>query len=80
MIPLHKFYNDGMVRARDTKERYGQAMFNHLHEVQPELAEKVRGTEMDPFYCSSGSVKDLIRPNDSRWDRFVQFIETNWYL
>jgi hypothetical protein len=71
-LNLHKFYFDGITRARKTGERYCQAMFNHLHDVRPDLAEQVRGTDKDPFYCPS--------PDDPRWDRFVNFIETNWYL
>lgn len=50
---LHKFYFDGIVRARRTEGRYCQAMFNHLTEVRPELAEQIRGTNMDPFHASS---------------------------
>lgn len=46
-------------------------MFNHLLEVRPDLAEAVRGTDKDPFY-----VKELADP---RWDRFVEFIESEWY-
>lgn len=36
--------------------RRGQFAFNHLLEVRPDLAERVRGTEPDPFglhYLSS---------------------------
>lgn len=70
-ISLHKFYFDGITRAREKRERYCQAMFNHLSIVRPDLSEQVRGTDKDPFYCAS--------PTEERWDRFVQFIETNWY-
>lgn len=69
---LHKFYFDAISRARSKRERYGQAMFNHLVIVRPDLSERVRGTDMDPFY-----VEQLSHPD---WDRFVKFIETNWYL
>jgi len=72
IVSLHKFYFDGIIRAREKCERYCQAMFNHLVEVRPDLSEQVRGTDMDPFYCHS--------PTDPRWDRFVRFIETNWYI
>jgi hypothetical protein len=71
MNSLHKFYFDSIIRARRNQERYGQAMFNHLCEVRPGLSEMVRGTNMDPFYCSS--------PMDAQFDRFVAFIEQNWY-
>jgi hypothetical protein len=72
MVSLHKFYFDGILRARKTGERYCQAMFNHLCEVRPDLSEQVQGSIMDPFYAVS--------PQDPRWDKFVAFIETNWYL
>jgi hypothetical protein len=71
MISLHQFYFDAMVRARTTSERYGQAMFNHLYQVRPDLSERVRGTINDPFH--------VYTLPDPRWDRFVAFIETHWY-
>lgn len=70
MLSLHKFYFDAITRARVSGERYGQAMFNHLCEVRPDLSEQVRGTDKDPFHVSH-----LNHPN---WDRFVSFIEANW--
>ena len=69
-LSLHQFYFDALTRARKTSERYGQAMFNHLAEVRPEMAEMVRGTKNDPFY--------VLSPTDARWDAFVEFIESNW--
>lgn len=36
--------------------RWGQAMFNALYELYPEVAETVRGTEYDPFYKSERCV------------------------
>lgn len=71
MISLHKFYFDAISRARNTGERYGQSMFNHLWEVRPDLSEQIRGTDKDPFY--------VLRLHDPRWDAFVEFIEKNWY-
>ena len=70
-ISLHKFYFDAILRAAKTKhERYGQAMFNHLAEVRPELANRVKEAGVDPFYCDS--------PNHPKVDAFTQFIESNW--
>lgn len=69
-ISLHRFYFDSATRARINRERYGQAMFNHLCEVRPELAEQCRATNKDPFYCSS--------PTDPNFDRFISFIESAW--
>ena len=76
MISLHQFYFDAIVwnRARLNEGgetwRYGQIMFNYLCIVRPDLGEKVRAQDHDPFYCSS--------PADPRFDAFVEFIETNW--
>lgn len=69
-LSLHKFYFDAIQRARREGERYGQAMFNHLCSVRPDLSEKVRGSDMDAFYVEKLS--------DPRWDRFVEYIEKNW--
>lgn len=69
-LSLHEFYFDSITRCCKTGERYGQGMFNHLCEVKPDLAEKVRGTNMDPFYCSSSM--------EAKFDRFITFIEANW--
>ncbi len=69
-LSLHKFYFDGITRARMKGERYCQAMFNHLCEVRPDLSEKVRASDMDPFYCAT--------PNDPKFDRFIAYIEKNW--
>lgn len=68
-ISLYKFYSDIRIRAAQHNERFGQAAFNHLALVRPDLSEKVRGTDMDPYYSENGG----------RWNKFVQFIETNWY-
>lgn len=67
-LSLHQFYADVALREWALKERRGQAMFNHLLKVRPELAEAVRATDMDPFYESPAAVK-----------KFIEFIETRWY-
>ena len=71
MTSLHEFYRGGAGRAKASKERYCQAIFNHLSILRPDLSEQVRGTDIDPFYLQS--------PNGPKWDRFVEFIETRWY-
>ena len=35
-------------------ERYGQAFFNELYKVRPELADEIRNTHLDPFYTGTG--------------------------
>jgi len=70
---LHQFYVDSIIRCRNTKERYGQALFNQLVEVRPDLSEQIRGTDADPFYLKGPS------DNYAKWDRFIRFVEKNWY-
>lgn len=70
MSSLHQFYFDAITLARKHQWRYGQAMFNHLESVRPDLAQHIRGTDTDPFYVE--------RLSDPRWDRFVEFIESEW--
>ena len=36
--------------------RFGQMLFNVLHEMRPELANAVRGSELDPFYTQDEEV------------------------
>lgn len=38
------------VFASDDDLRVGQTMFNLLQEMNPELADAIRGTPFDPFY------------------------------
>jgi hypothetical protein len=38
------------VMNRPTTWRAGQAAFNFLHDLNPELAEQIRGTQLDPFH------------------------------
>lgn len=68
-ISLEQFYLDVYERVKRTNERNGQAMFNHLYEVRPDLSEQVRATDKDPFY---------LMPSDPRFRAFISFIEENW--
>ena len=70
MLNLHTFYFDAGLRARLKGERDGQALFNHLHEVRPDLSEQIRATDKDPFYVESFSGPIV--------DRFKAFLEANW--
>ena len=38
-------------RQENVWSRHGQALFNVLEEMHPELAELIRGTTLDPFYA-----------------------------
>ena len=33
-------------------QRFGQACFNALYELDPEVANMIRGTDADPFYAT----------------------------
>ncbi len=71
-LSLHQFYAGIKERiSKNPNERYGQAAFNYLCEVRPDLSERVRTTVMDPFYIRT--------TDDPRWVKFVKFIETEWY-
>ncbi|WP_332645081.1 hypothetical protein [Aeromicrobium sp.] len=54
------------VHARTTDWRLGQTYFNVLTEARPELAEKVRGSIVDPFH------------QDARIGDFLVFVSDNW--
>lgn len=53
-------------RHKHPAQRRGQAHFNALTEWDPPLAEKVRGTPLDPFYG------DEVIPD------FLAFVRANW--
>lgn len=71
MDSLHEFYTAAIARSRTSGERYGQAVFNLLHEVRPQLSEQVRGTGMDPYH--------VLDTKDASWRKFVAFLESHWY-
>lgn len=71
LYALQGFFFTAKTRKHTHGERYGQALFNHLAAVRPDLSEKIRGvSDKDPFYCEGNK--------DSRIDAFVKFIEENW--
>lgn len=50
--------------------RYGQIIFNEFSEARPVLAEEMRGSMVDPFYCSD---------NDStRHTVALEWIKERW--
>lgn len=68
---LHQFYFDSWILAKKMRWRIGQALFNNLMDVRPELAEKLRGTKNDPFFSES--------PTDPRYDAAIKIIEKEWF-
>jgi len=68
-MTLNDFYSRVEERQSKTKERWGQAAFNILSETNPELAEKIRGSDMDPFYAEF---------NTQTIGRFLAFLDKNF--
>lgn len=48
---FQKAWEDRLQTHKD--ERYGQAAFNVLHELCPNLAKEICGTDSDPYYLNS---------------------------
>lgn len=48
------------------KQRSGQAAYNALWEARPDIADRVRGTKVDPFY------------EDRRLLAFWNFVQAEW--
>lgn len=52
--------------------RYGQALFNELVDVRPDLSERIRGGEDDPFYKKGSN------EFDEEMVPTIAFLEANW--
>lgn len=47
--------------AENSEWRLGQTYFNVLHTIAPDLANEIRGTDLDPFYKEgNGYVEEFI--------------------
>ena len=68
-LDFDQFYELALNSASKFKIRKGQALFNLLSEIRPDLSEQIRGTDKDPFYIES---------NHPNWKRFIEFLEANW--
>jgi hypothetical protein len=53
-------------RAAHPEQRMGQAYFNALHEVDPDIANSARGSAIDPFY------------NDAVMPEFMTFVAVRY--
>ena len=53
-------------------QRHGQTIFNVLHEHRPDLANRVRGTLVDPFYVPDGETGKEARL------MFIAWVFENW--
>lgn len=48
--------------------RWGQTLFNTLHNLEPELANEIRATNIDPFYYNRNDTERLL----TFWDWLVE--------
>lgn len=40
-------------------QRFGQLFFNVLHDVRPDIADKIRATDLDPFFDDEVQLETL---------------------
>lgn len=67
--PINDFYAtaDGIIALGSKPNwRVGQTWFNVLDQQRPDLADKIRGTDLDPFH------------RDDRVGNFIAWVEENW--
>lgn len=71
-----EFVHEAERLAREHRDlRPGQAYYNALWASQPELAEIVRGSEVDPYY-HNGRLPDFLELVERYWDGVE--IENDW--
>ena len=58
-------YNESLIN-KPKHIRVGQLYFNLLYEIHPTLANKIRGSKLDPFYFD-----EITQP-------IIDFIKNNW--
>lgn len=69
---LFKFYMEATKLMKKHNWRYGQAIFNLLCDVRPDVAESIRGTDLDPFYINGE------KDDPARWERITVNIKSCW--
>lgn len=60
------WYGANSMLNSNSRQRSGQFLFNSLLKFRPDIAEKIRGTDVDPFYT------------DDRLDTACAWIDANW--
>lgn len=72
-MTFEEFCNKVMVVYSNPKNlnlRYGQITFNLLADERPDLAAKIRGTELDPFYTiDSDRIADFYNWLQENWNQ-----------
>lgn len=67
--PFQQFLNEVEDLRIAMRWRDGQALFNHLFMVYPDLAQKIRGTHIDPFF---------IKKDHDTYKACLDYLEANW--
>ena len=50
---ISEFLKDAYIATKKRRfQRVGQNLFNHLYDIDPEFADELRGSDVDPFYAS----------------------------
>lgn len=66
MKTLHHYYARlALLTHQCPALRPGQQRYNALHDVAPDVARRIRGTDLDPFYCDQRS------PRLALFDRWI---------
>lgn len=60
--------NWGNARANNPNWRNGQACFNTLNDMYPNLANRIRMSELDMYYWND---------NDPKWSKFWEWVDQN---
>ena len=67
MKTIYEKYHEAFRKnLKDGVQRIGQATFNAVYDVDPEIANQLRGTDKDCFYF------------DSRIDAFMKVVYERW--
>jgi hypothetical protein len=65
-MTYHEFMMSVLKSHRADDIRPGQQAFNMLHNVRPDIADALYGTDSDPFYMNNNL------------PRFWSFVESHW--
>ncbi len=74
-ISINDYWHEVIhAKAKNPNWRFGQTAFNVLYQVRPDLSERVRGTDIDPFHCRVSTATN----SSERIKKFREFLNTNW--
>lgn len=52
-VLIKSIINYSLIKSTNPYYRIGQSLFNTLYEINPILAEEIRGTNKDPYHCDN---------------------------